>query len=121
MILHIDSDASYLSKQWERSRTGRSYYLSYLPTDPEKDSNLPPPSNGPTHTECRILKHVVASAAEAEAGGLFHSSQTSVPLHITLNELGFTQPTTQIKTNNYDAEGIVNATVRQKISKEMDM
>ena len=80
-----------------------------------------PPSNGPTHTECRILKHVVASAAEAEAGGLFHSSQTSVPLHITLNELGFTQPTTQIKTNNYDAEGIVNATVRQKISKEMDM
>ena len=87
----------------------------------EKSPNLPPPANGPIHTECRILKHVVASAAEAEVGVLFHNGQTAVPLRITLHELGFTQPPNPIKTGNSAAEGIVTATVRQKISKAMYM
>ena len=63
VILHIYSDASYLSEPRARSRTGGHYYISSLPTDPKKSPNLPPPANGPIHTECRILKHVVASAA----------------------------------------------------------
>ena len=75
----------------------------------------------PIHTECRILKHVVASAAEEEVGGLFRSGKTAVPLRITLHELGFTQPPTPIKTDNSAAEGIVTATVRQKRSKAMDV
>ena len=79
------------------------------------------PALGPIRTECRILKHVVASAAESEVGGLFHNGQTAVPLRITLHELGFTQPPTPIKTDNSAAEGIVTATVRQKRSKAMDM
>ena len=29
--------------------------------------------NGPIHIECKILKYVVASAAEAETAGLFHN------------------------------------------------
>ena len=94
MILHIDNDASYLSEPRARSRTGGLYFLSSLPTDPKKSPNLPPPENGPIHTECRILKHVVESAAEAEVGGLFHNEQTAVLLRITLHELGFTQPPT---------------------------
>ena len=65
MILHIDSDASYLSEPRECSRTGGHYYLISLSTDPKKSPNLPPPANGPIHTECRIRKHVVASAAKA--------------------------------------------------------
>ena len=68
--------------------------------------------------ECRILKHVVASAAEEEVGGLFHNGQISVPLRITLHELGFTQPSTRIKTDNPAAKGIVTATVKQKRSKD---
>ena len=121
VILQIDSDASYLSEPMARSRTGGHYYLSSLPTDPKKPPNLLPPANGPIRTECRILKHVVASAAKAEVGGMFHNGQTAVPLIITLHELGFTRPPTPIKTDNSAAEGIVTATVRQKRYKAMDM
>ena len=84
MTLHIDNDASYPSEPRARSRTWGHFYLSSLPTDPKKYPNLPPPANGPIHTVCRILKHVVASAAEEEVGGLFHNGKTDVPLIITL-------------------------------------
>ena len=121
MILHIDSDASYLSESRAHRRTGGHYYLSSLPTDPKKSPNLLPPENGPIHTECRILKHVVASRVESEVGGMFHNGQTAVPLIITLYELCFNQPTTPIKTDNSAAKGIVTATVRQKRSKATDI
>ena len=121
MILHIDSDASYLSEPRTLRRTGGTYYLSSLPTDLKKSPTPPPPANVPIRTEFRILKHVVASAAKAEVGVLFHNGQTAVPLRITLHELGFTQPPNQIKANNSADEGIVTATVRQKRTREMDM
>ena len=121
MILHIDSDSSYLSDPRSCSHNGGHYYLRSLPTIPKKSPNLPSPANGPINTECRILKHVVAFAAKAEVIGLFHNRQTAVPLIITLHELGFTQPPTPIKIDNSVAEGIFTATVRQKRSKEMDM
>ena len=114
MILNIDSDVSYLSEPRARSRTGGHYYLSSLPTNPEKSPNLLPPANVPIHTECRILNHVVASAAESEVGVLLHNGRTALPLRITLHKLGFTQPPTPIKTDNSAAEGIFTATVRQK-------
>ena len=112
MILQIDSDASYLSDPSANIRTGGNYYLSLLPTGPKKYPKLPPPANGPIHTECRSLKHVVASTDEAEVGGIFHNGQTGVPLIITLHEIGFNQPPTPIKTDNSAAEVIVTATVR---------
>ena len=65
MILHIYIDSSYLSEPRVCSCTGGHNYLSLLPTDLKKYPNFPPPANGPIHTECRILKHVVASASEA--------------------------------------------------------
>ena len=34
MVLHIDSDASYLSEPQELSRTGGHYYLRSLPANP---------------------------------------------------------------------------------------
>ena len=121
MILHIDSDASYLSELRSCSRTGGHYYLSTLPIDQKKSPNLPPSANGPIHMECIILKNVVASAAEAEVGRLFHNGKTTVPPRITLHELGFTQTSTPTKIDNSAAEDIVTTTVRQKRSKSMDM
>ena len=50
MILHIESDASYLSEPRASSHTGGHYYLSSLPTDQKKSPNLPSPENGPIHT-----------------------------------------------------------------------
>ena len=117
MILHIDSDASFLSDPRARSRTGGHYYLISISTDLKKIPNLPPPENGPIHMECRILKHVVASAANAEVRGLLKNGQTVVPVRINLHKLGFTQPPNPIKTDNSAAEGIVTATVRQKGSR----
>ena len=64
---------------------------------------------------------MVASAAEAEVGGLLQNGQTAVPLRIALHEIGFTQPPTPIKSDNSAAKGIVTATFRQKRSKAMDV
>ena len=121
MILYIDSDASYLSEPQAHSQTGERYYLRSLPCDPRKAPNLVPASNVPIHTECRILNHVVMSAAKAEVVGLFITGKKSVPLQIILRELGFPQPPTTTKTDNSASEGIFTTTVRQKKSKEMDM
>ena len=118
MILHIDSGTSYLSEPRARSRTVGNYYLSSLPTEQKKSPNLPPPANVPIHTECRILKHMVASAAEAEVVGMFQNGKTALPLQITLHKLSFTQPPNPIKTDNSAAEGIVTATVRQKFPRK---
>ena len=61
---------------------------------------------------------MVAYAAEAEVGVLFHNGQTAVTLRITLHELGFPQPPTPIKKDNSTAEGIFATKVIQKRSKE---
>ena len=121
MILHVDSDASYLSEPLARSRTGGHYYLISLPADPVKAPNLPLRANGPIHMECGILKHLVVSEAKAEVGGLFQNGKIAVPLRITHHELGFPLPLAPIKTDNSASEGIATATVRQESSKAMDM
>ena len=51
MILHIYSDASYLSEPRACSHTESHYYLSLLPANPEKSPNLPTPENGQVHTK----------------------------------------------------------------------
>ena len=121
MITHIDSDVSYLSDPWACSSAGGNYYLSSLPTNPETSPNLSPPANGPIHTECWILKHVVASTSETEVRGLFQNRQTALPIRITLHALGFHQPSTPTKTDNYAAKGFDTAKVRQKSSKAINM
>ena len=120
MILHVHSDASYLSEPKARSRVGGFFFLGDTIPNIATATN-PIRVNGALHVECRILKHVVASAAEAECGGLFHNRQTTIPLRTTLIELGHPQPPTPIRTDNSTAGGIVNSTVRQKQSKAMDM
>jgi hypothetical protein len=63
----------------------------------------------------------MASAAEAEVGGLFINGQTACPLRNTLQELGHAQPPTVIVTDNACAKGIADDTVKQKRSKAIDM
>ena len=71
--------------------------------------------------ECKTLKHVVASAAEAEIAGIFHSAQTSIPIQRILRALGHTQPVTPIKTDNSTASGFIHDNIQQKRSKSWDM
>jgi hypothetical protein len=114
MILHIHSDASYLSVSNARSRLGGLFFLGKKP--PKQDM-----FNGSILNVASIIKNVVSSAAESEVGACFHNSQSGAPLRDTLAELGHTQPPTPLHTDNSTAFGILNKTIKQKRSKAMDM
>lgn len=122
MILHIVSDASYLSASESRSRLGGYFFLSKdigstapLPDDP------PPPFNAPILVNSSILQTIVSSAAEAELGALFYNAKDGCMLRTTLIDLGYPQPATPIEADNACAVGLANDTVKQRRSKAIDM
>jgi hypothetical protein len=120
MILHAESDAAYLVLPNATSRIGGYFYLSSKP--PENPNTIPKPmKNGPIHIECSTLKHVVASAAEAETGGLFKNGQLAVTIRVILEALDHPQPPTPMKTDNSTACSFANDDLRQKRSKSWDM
>ena len=63
----------------------------------------------------------MAFAAEPKIGATFHNGQEAVPIHTTLTELGHLQPLTPIRIKNSTAEGFANDTIKQKISKAINM
>ena len=70
MLLQVHSDASYLNKQEACITVGGHFSLGR-----EVVNSNPIFLNGAVHTVCSILKHVAASAAEAELGTLFLNPQ----------------------------------------------
>jgi hypothetical protein len=114
MILHIHSDASYLSVSNARSRLGGLFFLGNQPPDHDI-------LNGSILNVASVIKNVVASAAESEVGACFHNAQSGAPLRVTLAELGHIQPPTPLRTDNSTAFGILSDTIKQKRSKAMDM
>jgi hypothetical protein len=85
MILHIHSDASYLSVSNARSRLGGLFFCG--DKSPQQDK-----LNGSILNVASVIKNVVASAAESEVGAFFHNTQSGAPLRVTLTELGHIQP-----------------------------
>jgi hypothetical protein len=65
MNLHIHSDASYLSENEAKSRVGGLFYMG---SNNKTDKKL---TNGAILIVCKVLKHVMSSAAEAEIGAVF--------------------------------------------------
>lgn len=134
MILHVHSDASYLSEPGAKSRSGGYFYLSdklpvtattatsdmITPSSPPTLLTLPT-MNGSIHTPATILRVVVASAAEAELGALYYNAKEAAWLRTSLQDLGHPQPATPIVTDNSCAAGIVNNTCKQRRSKAIDM
>jgi hypothetical protein len=114
MILHIHSDASYLSVSNARSFLGGLFFLGNK--SPEQDK-----LNRSILNVAAVIKNVVASAAESEVGASFHNAQSGALLRVTLTELGHTQPPTPLRADKSTALGISNETIKQKISKAMDM
>jgi hypothetical protein len=90
--------------------------FSWATTPPDQDK-----LNGSIRNVASIIKNMVASAAESEVGACFHNAQSGAPLRVTLTELGHTQPPTPLRTDNSTAFGILNETIKQKLSKAMDM
>ena len=69
----------------------------------------------------KILRNIMASAAEAEYGALFLNGQAAVPIRTTLIEMNRPQPPTPIQVENSTQVGIANKSIKQKLSKAMDM
>jgi hypothetical protein len=116
MILQIHSDASYINEPEARSTAGGHYFLGHMPHD-----NQPIRLNGAIYSLCTVLKHVAASAAEAELGALFLNTKEAKILRIILAEMGHPQPPTPIHCDNITAVGIANSTVKRQRSRAMEM
>lgn len=113
MILHIQSDASYLSRPGARSVAGALFYLGNI--------GQPTHVNGSVHALSSIIPAVVASVAEAEYAALFHAGQEGIWLRHILQSLGYPQPPTTILCDNKCAEGIALDTIKPKRTKSIDM
>jgi hypothetical protein len=117
MVLHVHSDASYLTKSEVRSRSGGCHFLSNH--KPNADSNIV--TDGPILNVAKILHNVMSSAAKAEVGALFSNTKATTILRTTLTEMGYPQPATPLQTNKSTANGIINGMVKQQQSKAIDM
>jgi hypothetical protein len=113
MILATHSDTSYLSKPKACSRAGGHFFLS-------SNADIPP-NNGAILNIAHIIKHVMASATEAELAALFITAREAVHIRIILMELGHKQPATPLQTNNAMTKAVTNGKVQPKQTKAMDM
>ena len=116
MILVVDSDAAYLVLPKARSRYAG--YFRLLDDESKPHRKL---YNGPLIIECKTIKNVVSSAAEAETTGVFNNAKLIVSIRNILNELGHSQPVTVIHTDNSTTAGFANKNMQLKKSKSWDM
>ena len=120
MMLYIDSDALYLPVSKCRSPASGFYYLSDKIGTPLLLQQKSPPLNGPIYVLSKIMRNIVASAAESKLGALFLDRQKAVPICTVIIELGHPQPLTPIRTENLATCGTVNGKVRKNKSRSMD-
>ena len=114
MILFIHSDDSYISVTKARSRA--SGVFSLIDTKPSAItfSEYTPILDRFISIMCKILRNIMASAAEAEYGALFLNGHTVVPNRTTLIEMHHLHPLTLIQVYNSTAAGIANNSIKQK-------
>ena len=120
MQLWIDSDAAYLVSAKARSRVAGVFYLSDSVLD-TKAPQATPSRNGPLLVECKLLRFVQSSSAEAEIGGLFHNGVTACPILVALDALQHPQQPVPIKTDNTTAAKFANRDIKHRLTKHMDM
>ena len=56
----------------------------------------------------------MASAADAETGGIFHYAQMGLRVWYILIKLGYPQPPTPLKTDNSTANGFIHNNINLK-------
>jgi hypothetical protein len=78
MILHIHSDASYLSENEAKSRAGGFFYMGNTTKNEKKITD------GAILIFSKVLKHVMSSAAEAEIGEVFNNAKEGAFIRTTL-------------------------------------
>ena len=117
MQLIVDSDAAYLVLSCAKSRIAGYYSMGnkFFPDSCPDAPRCTP--NAPILVESKILRHVVASVAEAEASGLYYNAQTILQIRVLLEALGHLQKPTIIKSDNSTAVGFAEKTIQVKKSK----
>jgi hypothetical protein len=115
MIIHIHSDVSYLSEREAKSVAGGFFYMGSSTTTDKKLTN------GAMLIISTVLKHVMSSAAESEIGAVFINAKERAVLRTTLEELGHHQRPAPLETDNTTSTGYINGTIKQKLTKAMDM
>ena len=73
MVLYVDSDVAHLVIPRAHSQITGKYHLSNHP----KNTNIPT-LNGPLLVECKTIRAVITSVAEAEIGGIFHNAHVII-------------------------------------------
>ncbi len=111
MVMDIHSDALYLSEGRARSRTSGHFFMGWLPKNGD-----PIRINGAFHVSTNVIRFVVASAAEAELGALFHNCQMGIIFCSILEDMGHAQLKIPVHCNNATAVGIVNSNVKRQRS-----
>ena len=86
MILHVHSDASYVSASRARIRVGEHFFLSKKISEGQQIRH-----NGAILVISAILSNVMASAAEEEPGGLFLNGKETVDSRERIREMGHQQ------------------------------
>eukprot|EP00957_Ditylum_brightwellii_P202587 15330819-Ditylum_brightwellii.AAC.1 len=104
MILHEQSDASYLTALEGRSQAGSHFFLSNASKKSTKNPPGDVPLNGLIHNLCEVMQNVVASAAEAKVGALFSNTRMGEQLRIALAEMEHQQPPVPICIDNSTAD-----------------
>ena len=112
MQLVCHSDASYLSVSNSLSHAGGHYFLSSPPDFK---------NNGAIHSMSQIIRHVMASATEAEIDALYMNARESVAICNDVELLGHKQHPTLLQTDSATAKGIINKKMQPKREKSMDM
>ena len=113
MILHVQSDTSYMLIKDTTNHLIWHFYLNSNSSNNTKAPTTPPPLNGLMFIICNVLKNVVVSVTETEMAALFNNGQEVAILHASLEILGREQPAIHIGTDNSSAAGIINNTMRQ--------
>ena len=112
MILHMDSGAAYFTILEARSCYAGHFYLRYWP--PQNPMKPNPKRNGPIHTECKIIRNIVSSEAEAETCGTFNNRKKAIDMRPAIINLDHKQPATTLKTDNYTTEEFVDLVMKPK-------
>lgn len=113
MILHLQSDASHLSRSRSRGVAGGFAFFG--------NRDAPTHINGAIHAHSTIIDVVVSAVSEAEYAALFCIARIGEWLRTIATALGYPQPPTLIYCDNACAVGLANDTVKLKRSKAIDM
>ena len=68
-----------------------------------------------------IIKHIMASASDAELAAMFYNYRKAIPMKITLEEMDHPQPPTNVSVDNSTAHGLTQGTMIPKKFKAIDM